>query len=108
MWVRREVLVALSREEQRLLDEMEAALSAEDPALGVRLRSPERKPLRWLKALCAGVVFLVGLTLLVAGMSTAVALSVVGYLVMVAAAVVGVLSSSGLNVERLQPPPPDP
>ena len=86
--------MALSREEQRLLDEMEAALSAEDPALKVRLRSPERKPLRWLRPLCAGVVFLAGLTLLVAGMSTAVALSVVGYVVMVAAAVAGVFSWS--------------
>ena len=86
--------MALSREEQQLLDQMEAALSAEDPALGVRLRSPERKPLRWLKVLCAGVVFLAGLTLLVAGMSTAMALSVVGYLVMVAAAVAGVFSWS--------------
>ena len=86
--------MALSREEQRLLDEMEAALSAEDPALKVRLRSPERKPLRWLRPLCAGVVFLAGLTLLVAGMSTAVALSVAGYVVMVAAAVAGVFSWS--------------
>jgi hypothetical protein len=107
VWVRLEVLVALSREEQRLLDEMEAALSEEDPALKVRLRSPERRPLRWLRALCAGVVFMVGLTLLVAGMSAAVALSVVGYVVMVAAAVVGVFSWSGVDVGRLEPPPPD-
>lgn len=99
--------MALSREEQQLLDQMEAALSAEDPALGVRLRSTERMPLRWLRALCAGVVFLVGLTLLVAGMSTAVALSVVGYVVMVAAAVAGVFSWSRVDLGRLQPPPRD-
>ena len=107
MGVRQEVLVALSREEQRLLDQMEAALSEQDPALKVRLRSSERRPLRWLRALCAGAVFLVGLTLLVAGMSTAVALSVVGYVVMVAAAVVGVFSWSRVDLGRPQPPPPD-
>ena len=99
--------MALSREEQQLLDQMEAALSAEDPALGVRFRSTERMPLRWLRALCAGVVFLVGLTLLVAGMSTAVALSVVGYVVMVVAAVAGVFSWSRVDLGRLQPPPRD-
>ena len=107
MGVRQEVLVALSREEQRLLDQMEAALSEQDPALKVRLRSSERRPLRWLRLLCAGVVFLVGLVLLVAGMSTAVALSVVGYVVMVAAAVVGVFSWSRVDLGRPQPPPPD-
>jgi hypothetical protein len=105
--VRQEVLVTLSREEQRLLDQMEAALSEQDPALNVTLSSSERRPLRWLRALCAGVVFLVGLALLVAGMSTAVALSVVGYVVMVAAAVVGVFSWSRVDLGRLQPPPPD-
>ena len=99
--------MALSREEQRLLDQMEAALSEQDPALKLRLRSPEARPLRWLRALCAGVVFLVGLALLVAGMSTAVALSVVGYVVMVAATVAGLLSWSRMHLGRFQPPPPD-
>ena len=98
--------MALSGEEQRLLEQMEAALSAEDPELEVRLRTTERRPLRWLRVLGAGVVFLVGLMLLVAGMSIAVALSVAGYVVMVAAAVAGVFSWSGAQVRRLQQPPP--
>lgn len=99
--------MAISREEQRLLDEMEAALSAEDPALEVRLRATERKSLRWLRALGAAVVFLVGLTLLLAGMSIAVALSVVGYVTMVAAAVAGFFSWSGVDLGRHQQSPPD-
>ncbi len=100
-------MVALSRDEQRLLEEMEAALSAEDPELEVRLRSTDRRPLRWLRILGAGVVFLVGLALLVTGMSIAVALSVAGYVVMIAAAVAGVSSWSGVHVRRLpQPRPP--
>jgi hypothetical protein len=98
--------VALSREEQRLLEEMEAALSVEDPELEVRLRTTRRRPFRWLRLLAAVVVFLVGLTLLVAGMSSAVALSVAGYVIMVAAAVAGVFSWSGAHVRRLQQPPP--
>ncbi len=97
--------MALSREEQRLLEEMEAALSVEDPELEVRLRTHHRRPLGWLRVLGAGVVFLIGLTLLVAGMSIAVALSVGGYVVMVAAAVAGVSSWSGAHVRRLQQPP---
>lgn len=52
--------MALSREEQRLLDQMEAALSEQDPDLKVRVRRSDRRQLRWLRALCAGVVFLVG------------------------------------------------
>lgn len=99
--------MALSREEQRLLDQMEAALSEQDPDLKVRVRRSDRRQLRWLRALCAGVVFLVGLALLVAGMSTAVTLSVVGYAVMVAAAVVGVFSWSRVDLEQPQPPERD-
>lgn len=99
--------MALSREEQRLLDQMEAALSEQDPDLTVRLRGSERRQLRWLRALGAGVVFLVGMALLVAGMSTAVALSVVGYVLMLAAAVVGVFSWSRVDLEQPQPPERD-
>jgi hypothetical protein len=82
--------VALSREEQRLLEEMEAALRADDATLDVRLRDTgRRRPVRWLTVLGAAAGFLAGLALLLVGMSTTVTLSVVGYVVMVAAAVAG-------------------
>lgn len=99
--------MGLSRDEQRLLKEMEAALTAEDPALEVRRRTTDRRPVRWVRVLGAAVAFLAGLALLVVGMSTTVALSVAGYVVMIVAAVAGISSWSGVKIRRPQQPPPD-
>lgn len=81
--------MALSEEEQRLLDQMEAALAAEDPKLANALRGTTH---RWQhrRALLAGLGFLVGLAGLVGGMQVHPAVSVIGFVVMLAAAVLGV------------------
>ena len=70
--------MALSDDEQRLLDQMEAALAAEDPKLANTLRGTNR---RWhrRRAFFAGVGFLVGLTCLVGGMEFHPAISAVSY-----------------------------
>lgn len=84
--------MALSDEEQRLLEQMEAALAAEDPKLVNALRGTGVRRVHRRRAALAGVGFFAGLALLVAGISTYLILSVLGFVVMVAAAVVAIYS----------------
>jgi Protein of unknown function (DUF3040) len=84
--------VALSDEEQRLLDQMEAALAAEDPKLVHAMRGTGVRRLHRRRAAVAGVAFFVGLALLVAGMSVNPLLSILGFVLMVAAAVTAIYS----------------
>ncbi|MEE1928748.1 DUF3040 domain-containing protein [Streptomyces sp. TRM 70351] len=81
----------LSEHEQRMLEQMERALYAEDPKFataleGSELRAPTRK--RVYQAVAG---FLVGIALLMAGMvAQAIWVSVVGFLVMLGCAVLAV------------------
>ncbi len=84
--------MALSEEEQRLLEQMEAALAAEDPKLVNTLRGTGIRRVHRRRAAIAGVGFFVGLALLIIGMSTHIALSILGFLIMVAAAVTAIYS----------------
>ena len=84
--------MALSDEEQRLLEQMEAALAAEDPKLVNTLRGTGVRRIHRRRAAIAGVGFFAGLALLIAGMSTHLFLSVVGFVIMVAAAVTAIYS----------------
>ncbi len=81
--------MALSEEEQRLLDQMEAALAAEDPKLANALRGTNN---RWQRrrAVLAGLGFIVGIACLIGGMQVHPAVSVVGFVIMLASAVLGV------------------
>ncbi|GAA2100990.1 hypothetical protein GCM10009841_16340 [Microlunatus panaciterrae] len=84
--------MALSEEEQRLLAQMEAALAAEDPKLVNTLRGTGVRRVHRRRAALAGVAFFAGLALLIAGMSTYLFLSVLGFVLMVAAAVTAIYS----------------
>jgi hypothetical protein len=84
--------MALSDEEQRLLEQMEAALAAEDPKLVNALRGTGVRRVHRRRAALAGVGFFVGLALLIAGISVHPVLSVLGFVVMVASAVVAIYS----------------
>jgi len=90
--------MALSEDEQRLLEQMEAALAAEDPKLANTLRGTTR---RWhrRRAVLAGIGFVAGITCLIAGMQVHPAVSVIGFVIMLAATVVGVSAwqQSGLG-----------
>lgn len=82
--------MALSESEKRLLAQMEAALAAEDPKLVNSFRGIQSgRRLHQRRATLAGLGFLVGLGLLIGGMLTWPGLSVIGFLGMVACAVVG-------------------
>lgn len=81
--------MALSNEEQRLLEQMEAALAAEDPKLVNTLRGSGVRRVHRRRATLAGIGFFLGLTLLVLGIQSIV-LSVLGFVIMVAAAVTAI------------------
>ena len=98
--------MALSDEEQRLLEQMEAALAAEDPKLVNTLRGTGVRRIHRRRAALAGVGFFVGLALLIAGISTQIFLSVVGFVIMVAAAVTAIYSWQhvGTGPDAKKPP----
>ncbi len=84
--------MALSEQEQRLLEQMEAVLTAEDPKLANALRGSSARRLHRRWAALAGLGFIVGLAALVVGMETHPIVSIVGFVVMLAATVVAITS----------------
>lgn len=78
--------MALSEKEQRLLDQMEAALEAEDPKFVSALRGPRRHWHRPRLALSL-VLFALGVAALVVGMDVHPVVSISGFVVMLFAAV---------------------
>lgn len=84
--------MALSEQEQRLLEQMEAALAAEDPKLASTLRGTRAHRLHRRRAALAGIGFLVGTAALVAGMELNVIVSIVGFVVMLASAILALAS----------------
>lgn len=84
--------MALSDEELRLLQQMEAALEAEDPRLVSTMRGTTQRTLHGRRAALAGLVFLVGVAALVAGMEIHPAVSIGGFVVMLLAAIMALTS----------------
>ncbi|MGK5532305.1 DUF3040 domain-containing protein [Streptomyces sp. URMC 129] len=81
----------LSDHEQRMLEQMERALYAEDPKFATALEGTELRTYSRKRVYQAIVGFLVGIGLLMGGMvAQFIALSVVGFLVMLGCAVVAV------------------
>lgn len=95
--------MALSEEEQKLLEQMEAALAADDPKLAHAMRgSTTGRTLHRRRAALAGVGFIAGAVALVMGMQTHWLVSVLGFLVMLAATV------TALTAYRTVPPTDQP
>ena len=83
----------LSEHEQRLLEQMERALYAEDPKFASSLRGKDPRSNFRRRVLLAGVGFVVGVVLLMTGLVTQVILvSLVGFLLMLASAFFAVTS----------------
>jgi hypothetical protein len=89
--------MALSDEEERLLHQMEAALAAEDPKLSHTLSGRGSRRVHRRRAAVAGVGFFAGLALLILGMSTNIFFSVLGFVVMLAAAITAIYSWQHVN-----------
>jgi hypothetical protein len=79
--------VPLSDHEQRLLEQMERALHAEDPKFASALQGADLRALFRRRALLAVVGFVIGIGMLVAGVVISqIALSVGGFVVMLGCA----------------------
>jgi hypothetical protein len=85
---RQEVEVPLSENEQRLLEQMERALYAEDPKFASAMRGANRRPGAGRRLLLGGVSIVLGLVVLVFGVSQKqVLLGVLGFVLMLAGGV---------------------
>ncbi|UNS96560.1 DUF3040 domain-containing protein [Streptomyces tubbatahanensis] len=83
----------LSEHEQRMLEQMERALYAEDPKFATALEGSELRRYTRKRVYQAVAGFLVGIALLMAGMvAQQIWISVVGFLVMLGCAVLAVTS----------------
>ncbi|MGY4721274.1 DUF3040 domain-containing protein [Naumannella cuiyingiana] len=98
--------MALSEEEQRLLDQMEAALAAEDPKLANAMRGSTQRRLHRRRATLAGIGFVAGLGMLIGGMEVHPVLSVAGFVLMLVATVVAISSWNGAGRVRSRGPEP--
>ena len=87
----------LSEEELRLLEQMERALSEEDPKFASPLRGTSLRRVARRRAVVAGVVFVVGIVILMTGAITQIwPIGIVGFVVMLGSA------TFGLNALRTQ------
>lgn len=91
----------LSEEELRLLEQMERALAAEDPKFVSTLQGRTLERSARLRAVLAGVVFLAGVAVLVCGAVFGVIwVGVLGFVVMVASATIGLSAWRGRHAPR--------
>ena len=78
--------MALSEEEQRLLAQLEASLTADDPKLAQTLGSHTPRRIQGRRATMAGLLFLI------AGLQTSWVVSVAGFLAMFVATIVAIIT----------------
>jgi hypothetical protein len=91
--------VPLSEEELRLLEQMERALTEEDPKFASTLRGTTLRNAARRHAILAGLGFAVGVAVLMAGVITRYwAVGIVGFVVMLATATVGLTAIRGHRV----------
>ncbi|AQP47429.1 hypothetical protein BW730_07880 [Tessaracoccus aquimaris] len=84
--------MALSEQERKLLEQLEASLMADDPKLADRLSGSAEVRVHRRRAALAGLSFVLGVAVLIAGVQVHPAVSVVGFLIMLGAALLGINS----------------
>jgi hypothetical protein len=84
--------VPLSEHEQRLLEQIERALVDDDPKFASTVRTGDRRLRARRKIQLGGLLVVVGLAVLIVGAIYSVPLGVVGFLVMLGGAALGVLN----------------
>jgi hypothetical protein len=88
--------VPLSEEELRALEQMERALVQEDPKLASTLRGTNLRRAAHRRAIVAGVCFVAGLAVLMAGAIGRITLvGVFGFVIMLASATIGLAAMRG-------------
>ncbi len=103
--------MALSEQERKLLEQLEASLMAEDPKFAQTLSGAGGIRIHRRRATLAGLGFVVGLLLLVVGVQIHPAVSIVGFVIMLAATIIGVSSwqrVTGESQPRVPTPGPGP
>ena len=94
----------LSEEELRLLEQMERALAAEDPKFVSALQGRTLRRMVRIRIAAAAVVFVGGVALLMGGaMAQLTWLGILGFLVMLASATIGLASWRGHRVNEDAP-----
>jgi hypothetical protein len=94
-----EELVPLSEEELRALEQMERALLQEDPKFASTLRGTSMRQSARRRAIAAGVVFVLGVCLLMGGaIAQQMLIGVAGFVVMLASATAAVSSMKSQQV----------
>jgi hypothetical protein len=98
--------VPLSEEELRLLEQMERALVAEDPKLASTMRGTSLRAAARRRVVIAAVGFIVGVAVLMTGAVLAMTVvGIIGFVVMLVCAYVGLTSWRGQN--RTPEPTPE-
>ncbi len=93
--------MALSEQEQKRLEQLEASLMANDPKFADTLRGTTQFRVQRQRAALAGLAFVIGLTALIVGVRIHPLISIAGFVVMLVAAIIGV--SSWSRVEGQSP-----
>ena len=91
-----EVVVPLSEEELRLLEQMEQALAQEDPKFVSTLRGSSLERVAKMRSIAAAVVFVAGVAMFMGGaVSQQIWLGVLGFVVMLGSATLGLAAWRG-------------
>jgi hypothetical protein len=105
--------VPLSEEELRLLEQMERALVEEDPKFASTLRGTSLRRSARRRAIVAGVVFVLGIALLMGGVMSVkdagalgIAIGIAGFLVMLGSATVALTAIRGQQQASAAPTDP--
>ncbi len=94
----------LSEEELRLLEQMEQALAQEDPKFVSTLRGSTLERVARMRTITAAVIFVLGVVMLMGGAASATTwLGIIGFVVMVASATIGLASWRGRHAPAPQP-----
>jgi hypothetical protein len=102
---KREEAVPLSEEELRLLEQMEQALAQEDPKFVSTLRGSTLERVARMRTVTAAVIFVLGVVMLMGGaVAQQTWLGILGFVVMVASATIGLASWRGRHAPAAQPP----
>ena len=95
--------MALSEQERKRLEVLEASLMADDPKLADRLSGSAEIRVHRRRAALAGLGLIVGLAVLVAGVTIHPAVSVLGFLVMLGSVLLGIRSWQRVGDDDPQP-----
>lgn len=94
----------LSEEELRLLEQMEQALAQEDPKFVSTLRGSSIERVARMRTIAAGGVFVLGIVMLMGGaISQQIWLGVLGFVVMLASATLGLAAWRGRHAPAQAP-----